>query len=61
MIIDVRDRLGVAVLVIEHDMSFVQKLNSQIIVMMKGAVLKEGIYSEISQDNEIRKAYLGSI
>lgn len=60
MIIDVRDRLGVAVLVIEHDMSFVQKLNSQIIVMMKGVALKEGIYSEISQDNEIRKAYLGS-
>ena len=61
MITDVRDRLGVAVLVIEHDMSFVQKLNSQIIVMMKGAILKEGLYSEISQDNEIRKAYLGSI
>tara|TARA_B100001059_G_C17799133_1_gene565045 strand:+ start:1176 stop:1934 length:759 start_codon:yes stop_codon:yes gene_type:complete len=61
MILDVRDRLGVAVLVIEHDMSFVRKLDSPIIVMMKGAILREGKYNEISQDKEIRKAYLGNI
>jgi ABC-type branched-subunit amino acid transport system ATPase component len=61
MIQDVRDRLGVAVLVIEHDMSFVRKLGSPIIVMMKGAILREGEYAAISQDPEIRQAYLGDI
>ncbi len=61
MIQDVRDRLGVAVLVIEHDMSFVRKLGSPLIVMMKGAVLREGDYATISDDAEIRQAYLGDI
>ncbi len=61
MIQDVRDRLGVAVLVIEHDMSFVRKLSSPVIVMMKGAVMREGGYAVISEDAEIRRAYLGDI
>ena len=61
MIQDVRDRLGVAVLVIEHDMSFVRKLGSPVIVMMEGAVLREGDYAAISEDAEIRRAYLGDI
>ena len=61
MIQDVRDRLGVAVLVIEHDMSFVRKLGSPLIVMMKGAVLREGDYAAISDDAEIRQAYLGDL
>jgi ABC-type uncharacterized transport system ATPase subunit len=61
MIQDVRDRLGVAALVIEHDMSFVRKLGSPLIVMMKGAVLREGDYATISDDAEIRRAYLGEI
>lgn len=61
LIWNVRDRLGVAVLVIEHDMSFVRKLESPVIVMMKGAVLREGDYAAISEDAEIRKAYLGEV
>lgn len=61
LIQDVRDRLRVAVLVIEHDMSFVRKLGSPLIVMMEGAVLREGDYAAISEDAEIRRAYLGDI
>jgi ABC-type uncharacterized transport system ATPase subunit len=61
MIQDVRDRLGVAVLVIEHDMNFVRKLDSPLIVMMEGSVLREGEYAAISEDAEIRQAYLGDV
>jgi len=61
MIQDVRDRLGVAVLVIEHDMNFVRKLDSPLIVMMEGSVLREGNYAAISEDAEIRQAYLGDV
>lgn len=61
MIKDVRDHLHVAVLVIEHDMAFVQKLESPVIVMMKGGVLREGDYASISEDAEIRRAYLGEV
>ncbi len=61
MIQDVRDRLGVAVLVIEHDMNFVRKLDSPLIVMMEGSVLREGDYAAISEDPEIRQAYLGDV
>ncbi len=42
-------------------MSFVRKLGSPLIVMMKGAVLREGNYAAISEDAEIRQAYLGDI
>ena len=61
MIQDVRDHLGVAVLVIEHDMNFVRKLDSPLIVMMEGSVLREGDYAAISEDAEIRQAYLGDV
>jgi ABC-type uncharacterized transport system ATPase subunit len=50
---------NVTVLVIEHDMSFVRELGCPVIVMLRGAVYREGSYSELQHDQQVRAAYLG--
>jgi urea transport system ATP-binding protein len=50
---------GIALLVIEHDMSFVQRLDCPVVVMMRGTVVREGTYQEVQRDPAVRAAYLG--
>jgi ABC-type uncharacterized transport system ATPase subunit len=50
---------GVAVLVIEHDMNFVRQLDCSVVVMLRGAVLFEGTYTQMRGHPEVREAYLG--
>ena len=50
---------GIALLVIEHDMSFVQRLDCPVVVMMRGTVVREGSYREVQSDPAVRAAYLG--
>ncbi|MCX5579397.1 ABC transporter ATP-binding protein [Kaistia terrae] len=50
---------GAAILVIEHDMTFVRNLACPLIVMMRGEVLREGTYDEVRADPQVRSAYLG--
>ena len=50
---------GIAVLVIEHDMSFVRQLECPVIVMLRGEVLFEGTYAQAQAHPEVRQAYLG--
>jgi urea transport system ATP-binding protein len=59
LIREIHAQTGVAVLIIEHDMSFVQRLECPVVVMMRGAVLREGSYQEIQHDPAVREAYLG--
>jgi ABC-type uncharacterized transport system ATPase subunit len=59
LIREIHARTGVAVLIIEHDMSFVQRLDCPVVVMMRGAVVCEGSYHEIQRDPRVRAAYLG--
>jgi urea transport system ATP-binding protein len=59
LIREIHAQTGVAVLIIEHDMSFVQRLECPVVVMMRGAVLREGRYQEIQHDPAVREAYLG--
>jgi ABC-type uncharacterized transport system ATPase subunit len=55
-----RDEHGKTVLVIEHDMNFVRLLDCPVVVMMRGRVVREGKYADISNDPEVIGAYLGS-
>ena len=50
---------GVAVLVIEHDMSFVRQLGCPVSVMIRGAVRFAGSYAQVQAHPEVREAYLG--
>jgi urea transport system ATP-binding protein len=48
-----------AVLVIDHDMSFVEALNGYTTVLHQGQILREGTVSEIRADAAVEAVYLG--
>ena len=45
--------------VIEHDMDFVRRLNSTVTVLNEGKVLAEGNLEEMEKNEEVMEAYLG--
>jgi len=47
------------VLVIDHDMSFVEQLDGRVTVMHMGQFLKEGSVAEIRNDPDVAAVYLG--
>jgi ABC-type uncharacterized transport system ATPase subunit len=59
LVMKINEDRGKTILVIEHDMSFVQRLACRVIVMMRGRVFREGTFDQVRADPEVRKAYLG--
>ena len=55
----IRDEEGIAILLIEHDMSLVMSLSDRIFVMDYGRMLCAGIPEKIRNDPQVIKAYLG--
>ena len=54
-----QDDLGLTFLVIEHDMDFVMRLCTPIIVMSEGSVLMQGDPAVVQRDQRVLDAYLG--
>jgi branched-chain amino acid transport system ATP-binding protein len=50
---------GMAVLLVEHDLSMVASVVDRTIVMNLGAVIAEGTFDEVMADASVRQAYLG--
>lgn len=48
-----------AVVVVEHDMEFVRRLNCRVTVLHEGSVLAEGSLDHVTQDPEVINVYLG--
>lgn len=59
LIRDLRADRVLTVLVIEHDMGFVEALGCGISVMAKGSILKSGSFAELHTDPEVRELYFG--
>lgn len=51
---------GKGVIVIEHDMKFVEQLGAPILVMNLGRPIADGSFVEISANSEVQDAYLGN-
>jgi branched-chain amino acid transport system ATP-binding protein len=54
-----RDERSCAILLVEHDISFVMSHCDRIVVLQRGEVLAEGLPAEIQANAEVRDAYLG--
>ena len=56
---DLRDRLGLTVLFVEHNMRVVLNVAETITVLDRGRKLAEGPPAQIAANEEVREAYLG--
>jgi branched-chain amino acid transport system ATP-binding protein len=60
-ILEVRRRLGgLTIILIEHEMSVIERVTEHCIVLSYGEKLAEGTYAEVAADARVRQAYLGT-
>jgi len=59
-IADIKNDLGVTVLMVEHDMALVSKVSDRVLAMNQGEVIALGTPREVQGDAGVIEAYLGS-
>lgn len=58
-ILDIREKMHIPIVLIEHDIRFVSDLSDRMVVMMNGAVLTEGAPADVVRDQRVVNGYLG--
>lgn len=59
-ILRVRKDLGITMLIVEHNMDFLEGLVDRVVFMAEGTVVRSGPFKEIMADPELNRLYLGA-
>jgi branched-chain amino acid transport system ATP-binding protein len=60
LLVETRERLGLSILIIDHDVSFIMEISDRVTVLDDGRVLFSGSPQEVARDPEVITAYLGT-
>ena len=60
-ILDVHERQGMTIMLIEHDMGLVMDISDRVVALDFGRKIAEGTPDEIKRDERVIKAYLGQV
>ena len=59
LIVDIRNKRGITILIVEHNMKVIMGICDRVIVLNFGKIIADGSPGEIANNQEVIKAYLG--